>query len=216
MHKGDKAAQQGNSTSEPPDAPDKPLMNVTRIQGRPCQAAKVVPTNSTDPLEIVPKTAIPAAGRGNSEDGDKWLNPSASQLFRALQRKNKPIELEDALPVAAVHEMVTDATWSGIMEFETMHEKACGQPTLSRFEGKDGIYSPKARFMNLFGVNLPFDRHDWYVDRCGKEVRYIIDYYAIGEENVEYFIDARPAGLSGLWDRLRLAAGKVKAGERPW
>ena len=26
-------------------------------------------------------------------------------------------------------------------------------------------------------VNLPFDRHDWWVDRCGKEVRYTIDYY---------------------------------------
>ncbi len=24
---------------------------------------------------------------------------------------------------------------------------------------------------------LPFDRHDWIVERCGKEVRYIIDYY---------------------------------------
>jgi hypothetical protein len=22
-----------------------------------------------------------------------------------------------------------------------------------------------------------FDRHDWYVDRCGKEVRYVIDFY---------------------------------------
>lgn len=26
-----------------------------------------------------------------------------------------------------------------------------------------------------------FDRYDWVVDRCGKEVRYIIDYYDIGE-----------------------------------
>ena len=24
---------------------------------------------------------------------------------------------------------------------------------------------------------LPFDRHDWYVDRCGREVRYVIDFY---------------------------------------
>jgi len=24
---------------------------------------------------------------------------------------------------------------------------------------------------------LPFDRHDWIVDRGGKEVRYVIDYY---------------------------------------
>ena len=70
----------------------------------------------------------------------------------------------------------------------------------------DGIYSLKARFFNLIGfvdvsipralsslfvydvvfynficrVNLPFDRHDWTVDRCGKEVRYIIDYYSTG------------------------------------
>jgi cytochrome c heme-lyase len=27
----------------------------------------------------------------------------------------------------------------------------------------------------------PFDRHDWIVDRCGKDVRYIIDYYDGGE-----------------------------------
>lgn len=24
---------------------------------------------------------------------------------------------------------------------------------------------------------FPFDRHDWFVDRAGKEVRYVIDYY---------------------------------------
>lgn len=27
------------------------------------------------------------------------------------------------------------------------------------------------------GGPLPFDRHDWYVDRCGQEVRYVIDFY---------------------------------------
>ena len=29
-------------------------------------------------------------------------------------------------------------------------------------------------------MNLPFDRHDWVVDRCGKEVKYTIDYYSTG------------------------------------
>jgi hypothetical protein len=24
---------------------------------------------------------------------------------------------------------------------------------------------------------MPFDRHDWIVDRCGREVRYVIDFY---------------------------------------
>ena len=33
-----------------------------------------------------------------------------------------------------------------------------------------------AKFVNgVLGGPLPFDRRDWIVDRCGKEVRYIID-----------------------------------------
>lgn len=34
-----------------------------------------------------------------------------------------------------------------------------------------------ARLMSWMGHPLPFDRHDWYVDRCGTEVRYVIDFY---------------------------------------
>lgn len=30
---------------------------------------------------------------------------------------------------------------------------------------------------SLCSYVAPFDRHDWVVDRCGKEVRYIIDFY---------------------------------------
>jgi hypothetical protein len=37
--------------------------------------------------------------------------------------------------------------------------------------------SPLARMTHWVGRPLPFDRHDWYVDRCGKEVRYVIDFY---------------------------------------
>jgi hypothetical protein len=102
----------------------------------------------------------------------------------------------------------------------------------------DGIFSPKARLLNFFlGVPLPFDRHDWVVDRCGKEVRYIIDYY---ETDGAYSIDARcvrghtrtraaywpliptplqiirPAGLAGVPDRLLLAWKKWRAGESFW
>ena len=37
--------------------------------------------------------------------------------------------------------------------------------------------SPLARLHTWMGGQLPFDRHDWYVDRCGQEVRYVIDFY---------------------------------------
>ena len=38
-------------------------------------------------------------------------------------------------------------------------------------------HSPLARIRSWFGGPLPFDRHDWYVDRCGRDVRYVIDFY---------------------------------------
>lgn len=59
----------------------------------------------------------------------------------------------------------------------------------------------------------PFDRHDWYVDRCGKQIRYVIDFYA-GKpdpkqpQRMAFYLDVRPAlddwdsirtRLSGLW-----------------
>ena len=43
--------------------------------------------------------------------------------------------------------------------------------------GRPQEFSPKARLLNLLGYRLPFDRHDWVVDRCGREVRYIFDFY---------------------------------------
>lgn len=59
---------------------------------------------------------------------------------------------------------------------------------------------------------LPFDRHDWIVDRCGQEVRYIIDYYDIGDEEAykrgEFvFLDVRPAmdSFQAVLDRARVA-----------
>ena len=44
-------------------------------------------------------------------------------------------------------------------------------------ECKATEYSPKARFGALIGFKPPFDRHDCVIDRDGKEVRYIVDYY---------------------------------------
>lgn len=40
------------------------------------------------------------------------------------------------------------------------------------------IHNPKSDGQfDLSRYEYPFDRHDWIVDRCGKDVRYIIDYY---------------------------------------
>jgi len=70
----------------------------------------------------IPGMHIPASGRGNSEDGKSWVNPSSNQLFRALKRKNKPIEIDDALDVSDVHAQVTDGSWEAVMKYERLHK----------------------------------------------------------------------------------------------
>lgn len=58
--------------------------------------------------------------------------------------------------------------------------------------GKPDTLSPKARLKTLFGHPVPFDRHDWVVDRGGQEVRYVIDYYH-DEDGVDK--DTRPSHM---------------------
>lgn len=62
----------------------------------------------------------------------------------------------------------------------------------------------------LLSFELPFDRHDWIIDRCGKEVRYVIDYYdgEIDKDTYKFSIlDVRPAfdSLGAVWDRMKVA-----------
>jgi len=174
----------------------------------------------SEEYKVIPGESIPATGRGNSDDGSGWLNPSAGQLYRSLKRKNKPIAYSDALDVAAVHAMVTSSTWDAIMEYEELHSSSCESPKLARFHGMDGIYSVKAKLRHyLLRQPWPYDRHDWVVNRCGEEVRYIIDYYSYpceGDEEM-YTIDARPApsNLGNIFDRVRLGFRKLLRFENP-
>ena len=82
-------------------------------------------------------------------------------------------------------------------------------PTLKRFMGRPKDLSPRAWFFTkVLGTPPPFDRHDWTVDRCGKEVRYVIDYYSgRPEEGKAVFnVDVRPALDSprAIWDRIKM------------
>ena len=55
---------------------------------------------------------------------------------------------------------------------------ACLVPQMRQMNGCASFTcSPLARVSSWFGTQLPFDRHDWWVDRCGREVRYVIDFY---------------------------------------
>ena len=104
----------------------------------------------------------------------------------------------------------------------TLHPECTEGLRLQRFVGKPDEPTPKARVNSLIGYSPPFDRHDWTVTRCGKEVTYLIDFYhgrPTPGRPVAMHIDARPAAddWQGTWDRVRMPFVRMwQQAARPW
>ncbi|KAI8596000.1 cytochrome c heme lyase [Dissophora ornata] len=130
-------------------------------------------------------------------------------FFNAMKRKNWNPREEDMKFVVPIHNMVNEMAWKHILKWENLMENTCGGPKLVKFEGKPKEITPKARVRSWMGYTLPFDRHDWVVDRCGKQVTYIIDFYS-GQPDPRYpeapsfYLDVRPKlTMDGAWQRFK-------------
>lgn len=144
-----------------------------------------------------------------------WTYPSPQQFYNALLRRNKTAEEDMMDDVVHVHNGVNEESWKQVLEWEAMHASECATPSLQRFVGKSEEPSLKARWNEFFGIGgVLFDRHDWFVDRCGKQsVRYIIDYYDTADlpgsdpRGINVRIDTRPAldTVGAVWDRIKMA-----------
>ncbi|GMH45471.1 hypothetical protein BSKO_13428 [Bryopsis sp. KO-2023] len=140
-----------------------------------------------------------------------WVYPSPQMFYNALKRKGKGDDVveDDMESVVSAHNMLNDVTWSHVRDWERLHPE-CGQPKLLRFLGRPHDLSPLARMKGWLGSDPPFDRHDWYLDRCGEEVRYVIDFYfdesKAGSPDA-FSVDARPAldSFTALQDRMKMS-----------
>ncbi len=93
--------------------------------------------------------------------------PPASSLCRQA----RPRVAQGSVLVLRVVALTARVAAEQVQRWESLHARQCGAPRLKRFMGRPNEYSPKARLLNLLGYKLPFDRHDWVVDRCGRDVR---------------------------------------------
>ncbi|GIX63027.1 cytochrome c1 heme lyase, putative [Babesia caballi] len=76
-----------------------------------------------------------------------------------------------AIPaVVKIHNAINEKAWERVMEYEDLHAQQCQKPVLAHFIGKKDELSIRARVRHFTGYKLPYDRHDWTVDRCGKLV----------------------------------------------
>ncbi|PAA72580.1 hypothetical protein BOX15_Mlig023186g2, partial [Macrostomum lignano] len=158
------------------------------------------------------RSSIPKASGNESE---KWEYPSAQMFWNAMVRKGWRWENSEVTPetmdaIIRIHNANNELAWREVLKWEAYHARECPTPRLASFGGKATQLSPRAKFRYWLGYQKPFDRHDWIVDRCGRSVRYIIDYYDGKQidENYEFAaLDVRPAldSFTALRDRTKAA-----------
>jgi len=197
-----KGSHTDETTTEPPSKPQLPAQTwpPTEQKGPFKEDTEKTPNNLST---VAISSNIP---RGNTED--HWHYPSPQKFYNAMKKKGWDPKVEDMVQVVSIHNTVNEKCWNRILEFESLHKNECVNPKLLKFQGKPKELSPKAKFYNYLGYTLPFDRHDWVVDRCGKEVHYILDFYQ-GKKPKEgitsIYLDIRPKlSLGGAVDRLRM------------
>ncbi|CAG9808464.1 unnamed protein product [Chironomus riparius] len=143
-----------------------------------------------------------------------WEYPSQQMFWNAMLRKGwvwqkEDLSAKDMDDIIKIHNANNEQAWQEVLKWEALHARECGNPKLKSFGGKAKDFSPRAKIRNWMGYELPFDRHDWIVDRCGKDVRYVIDYYDGGMVDEKYkfaLLDVRPAmdSFDNVWDRMKV------------
>lgn len=143
-----------------------------------------------------------------------WEYPSQQMFWNAMLRKGwvwqkEDVSAKDMDDIIKIHNANNEQAWQEVLKWEALHARECGNPKLKSFGGKAKDFSPRARIRSWMGYELPFDRHDWIIDRCGQDVRYVIDYYDGGMIDDKYKfanLDVRPAmdSFDNIWDRMKV------------
>lgn len=148
-------------------------------------------------------SSIPRTGTGAN-----WVYPSEKQFFEAMLRKKWDPSSDDMKTVVPLHNSVNERVWNCIRLWEKdQGGEACGGIQLTSFKGDAKKLTPRAWFRSaLLGYSRPFDRHDWTVDRCGKTVDYVIDFYHEESEALgpNIYLDVRPKLNSFEGVRMRV------------
>lgn len=121
-------------------------------------------------------------------------------FFEAMRRKQYTPKEKEMKSVVPLHNAVNEQTWRQILDWERgQGSEVCGGPKLVSFSGDSTKLTPRAWIKSLAGYQKPFDRHDWVVERCGKQVEYVIDFYegsrsGMGKMGnaVSFYLDVRP------------------------
>ncbi|KAI1084920.1 cytochrome c and c1 heme-lyase [Whalleya microplaca] len=198
-----------DSTTTPPPPPHAARSITTALATE--REVSTIPRSSTPGDAACPPAnqeqetgADYAGGTGN------WIYPSERMFFEAMKRKGHDPQATDMRTVVPIHNAVNERAWAEIKGWEEpwVRGSSCGGPRLHSFSGLSTNMSPRARINTMLGYQAPFDRHDWVVDRCGKEIEYVIDFYAGRNSTpggkLSFYLDVRPK--LNTWEGIKMRA----------
>jgi cytochrome c heme-lyase len=189
---------------------------IFNVYNQPIDPRNNMPTVASQGLAPGQKKPIPTYRQPStipkSGTSGTWTYPSPQMFYNSLVRKGKADDCteDDMTAVVSVHNSMNEDTWRRVVTWEKLHGDECKNPMLLRFLGRPHDLSPLAFARKLLTGETPFDRHDWYVDRNGKQVRYVIDYY-FHEEKAgtpgQFDLVVRPAAddFGSVVDRVKMS-----------
>ncbi|KAK3678627.1 Cytochrome c1 heme lyase [Recurvomyces mirabilis] len=146
---------------------------------------------------------------GHDKESGNWIYPSQEMFFNAMKRKGHDADAKDMHSIIPIHNAVNERAWTEIKKWEQGRgSEACGGPRLVSFAGDSKALTPRARWNSMvLGYQTPFDRHDWVIDRCGKKVEYVIDFYSGREtgaasQGLNFYLDVRPK--LNTWEGVKM------------
>ncbi|KAI9674380.1 MAG: Cytochrome c1 heme lyase [Trizodia sp. TS-e1964] len=203
-----KIDQNSSTTTSPHSKPSKldGLGNRREVSSIP--RASIIPENNTASA----KAANNEVETGADRKSGNWIYPSEQMFFNAMKRKNFAPQAADMKAIVPIHNAVNERAWMEIKQWEQGRgAELCGGPRLDSFQGDSSKMTPRARYNSLMGYTAPFDRHDWVIDRCGRKIEYVIDFYAGKDDGrvrgLSFYLDVRPKLNS--WEGWKMRVGRL-------
>lgn len=228
----DSASSSSSSSASPDGLPVRGKTTTTKrlSEDRVVSSIPRHATTSTPKAESTPTLTSTSSPSSTPTDDPNWVYPSEAQFFRAMLRKHQaglyqpgatPPNPADMQTIVPIHNAVNEKAWAEVLKWEAgQGGDKCGGIRLVSFKGRPKERTPRAWINVALGYTAPFDRHDWVINRCGEEVRYVIDFYSgrpatsiqaspdmPSAGNLSFHLDVRPA-LDG-WEGARLRMSKL-------
>lgn len=147
---------QSQKSGNEPEAPHPFIPDNNASMSSSASTAKAKRLSAERETSTIPRflesssNATAAAPEAAEAASSKWVYPSPSQFFSALQRKDRNPKQEDMDTVVTIHNAVNERTWMEVMKWE----REAGEevvPQLVTFKGRPNDRSPRAWWKVLIG-----------------------------------------------------------------